>query len=283
MTINNKRELATTESIIALVDEHFVRYRRDEIIINASIADLVNVVKVEQLTIVLAIKAFVPLIPILTPILREQGNMLSYTREVFIQAPKSPSRSRAAVIKKLLLAQLNNAHRASAEPTYANEGYNQAYLPEHLRSALIVPPRRIMIAPEFDILLDADTYSAVHMQIQYPIGWWAKLSKYNPEKEDKIKAIYIRRIEEDVPFKLIWNRTDDETHERSIREALLPYNPPSSPHRVSTVLDEEEDAGYSLPDDYSYMPGSSDDPTENPWIDVFGPGDEADTAYWNTQ
>jgi hypothetical protein len=24
------------------------------------------------------------------------------------------------------------------------------------------------------------------------------------------------------------------------------------------------------------------DPSENPWIDVFGPGDEAETAYWNT-
>jgi hypothetical protein len=24
------------------------------------------------------------------------------------------------------------------------------------------------------------------------------------------------------------------------------------------------------------------DPNENPWIDVFGPGDEAETAYWNT-
>lgn len=23
-------------------------------------------------------------------------------------------------------------------------------------------------------------------------------------------------------------------------------------------------------------------PSENPWIDVFGPGDEAETAYWNT-
>ncbi len=24
------------------------------------------------------------------------------------------------------------------------------------------------------------------------------------------------------------------------------------------------------------------DPNENPWIEVFGPGDEAETAYWNT-
>jgi hypothetical protein len=32
---------------------------------------------------------------------------------------------------------------------------------------------------------------------------------------------------------------------------------------------------------YSYQ-NPAHDPDENPWIDVFGPGDEAEAAYWNT-
>lgn len=36
-------------------------------------------------------------------------------------------------------------------------------------------------------------------------------------------------------------------------------------------------------DDEPYMAGDPRyDRDENPWIDVFGPGDEAETAYWNT-
>lgn len=35
--------------------------------------------------------------------------------------------------------------------------------------------------------------------------------------------------------------------------------------------------------DWDYDPmNPAHDPDENPWIDVFGPGDEAETAYWNT-
>ena len=35
--------------------------------------------------------------------------------------------------------------------------------------------------------------------------------------------------------------------------------------------------------DWNYNPmNPAHDPSENPWIDVFGPGDEAETAYWNT-
>jgi hypothetical protein len=35
--------------------------------------------------------------------------------------------------------------------------------------------------------------------------------------------------------------------------------------------------------DWDYNPmNPAHDPDENPWIDVFGPGDEAETAYWNT-
>jgi hypothetical protein len=35
--------------------------------------------------------------------------------------------------------------------------------------------------------------------------------------------------------------------------------------------------------DWDYDPmNPAHDPSENPWIDVFGPGDEAETAYWNT-
>lgn len=35
--------------------------------------------------------------------------------------------------------------------------------------------------------------------------------------------------------------------------------------------------------DWDYNPmNPAHDPSENPWIDVFGPGDEAETAYWNT-
>jgi hypothetical protein len=33
--------------------------------------------------------------------------------------------------------------------------------------------------------------------------------------------------------------------------------------------------------DYDYR-NPSHDPSDNPWIDVFGPGDEAEAAYWNT-
>lgn len=36
-------------------------------------------------------------------------------------------------------------------------------------------------------------------------------------------------------------------------------------------------------DDYIIEPGNpACDPGENPWIEVFGPGEEAETAYWNT-
>jgi hypothetical protein len=35
--------------------------------------------------------------------------------------------------------------------------------------------------------------------------------------------------------------------------------------------------------DWNYDPMNlAYDQDENPWIDVFGPGDEAETAYWNT-
>lgn len=35
--------------------------------------------------------------------------------------------------------------------------------------------------------------------------------------------------------------------------------------------------------DWDYNPNNpAHDPSQNPWIDVFGPGDEAETAYWNT-
>jgi hypothetical protein len=35
--------------------------------------------------------------------------------------------------------------------------------------------------------------------------------------------------------------------------------------------------------DWDYDPmNPAHNPSENPWIDVFGPGDEAETAYWNT-
>jgi hypothetical protein len=33
--------------------------------------------------------------------------------------------------------------------------------------------------------------------------------------------------------------------------------------------------------DYNYN-NPAHNPSQNPWIDVFGPGDEAETAYWNT-
>lgn len=33
--------------------------------------------------------------------------------------------------------------------------------------------------------------------------------------------------------------------------------------------------------DYDYS-NPSHNPSDNPWIDVFGPGDEAEAAYWNT-
>lgn len=36
--------------------------------------------------------------------------------------------------------------------------------------------------------------------------------------------------------------------------------------------------------DWDYDPNNqAHDPTENPWIDVFGPGEEAEVAYWNTE
>lgn len=35
--------------------------------------------------------------------------------------------------------------------------------------------------------------------------------------------------------------------------------------------------------DWDYDPSNpAHDPQENPWIDILGPGDEAETAYWNT-
>lgn len=34
--------------------------------------------------------------------------------------------------------------------------------------------------------------------------------------------------------------------------------------------------------DWNYSPmNESHSPSENPWIDVFGPGEEAEAAYWN--
>ncbi|MFT4247793.1 MAG: hypothetical protein QM581_07110 [Pseudomonas sp.] len=50
--------------------------------------------------------------------------------------------------------------------------------------------------------------------------------------------------------------------------------------------DDYEDDYYHnnyYDDDEPYMAGDPRyDRDENPWIDVFGPGDEAETAYWNT-
>ena len=45
--------------------------------------------------------------------------------------------------------------------------------------------------------------------------------------------------------------------------------------------DDYDDVYY---DDEPYMIGDPRfDRNENPWIDVFGEGEEAETAYWNTQ
>ena len=36
--------------------------------------------------------------------------------------------------------------------------------------------------------------------------------------------------------------------------------------------------------DWDYDPDNlAHDPSETPWIDVFGPGEEAEAAYWNTE
>ena len=60
---------------------------------------------------------------------------------------------------------------------------------------------------------------------------------------------------------------------------------------VEPEQDDYED--FSSPDwpheelmaaDWEYDPNNqAHDPSENPWIDVFGPGEEAEVAYWNTE
>ena len=64
----------------------------------------------------------------------------------------------------------------------------------------------------------------------------------------------------------IWEKEQNE----------IGYENNSSSHRT---YDEDELMGANW--DYDpYNPAH--DPSENPWIDVFGPGDEAEEAYWNT-
>lgn len=63
--------------------------------------------------------------------------------------------------------------------------------------------------------------------------------------------------------------------EQSNRQNERDYQEDDYHHRWT---DDELEMG-----DWDYDPmNPAHDPGENPWIDVFGPGDEAETAYWNT-
>ena len=61
-------------------------------------------------------------------------------------------------------------------------------------------------------------------------------------------------------------------------EAKMESSPEDhDPYRRSWSHEELAEGDWN----YSYK-NPAHDPDENPWIDVFGPGDEAEAAYWNT-
>lgn len=90
---------------------------------------------------------------------------------------------------------------------------------------------------------------------------------------EEIKAIIPNfSISEEGQNKLNEKYETWETEQESYAE----YDDYDDYHR-SYDQDELEMADW----DYDPM-NPAHDPSENPWIDVFGPGDEAETAYWNT-
>lgn len=47
--------------------------------------------------------------------------------------------------------------------------------------------------------------------------------------------------------------------------------------------DEEEWDEYDIQGNFHYYENPAQDPSQNPWIDVFGEGEEAEDAYWSTE
>ena len=77
-----------------------------------------------------------------------------------------------------------------------------------------------------------------------------------------------------VKLKLI---ADWVNEPNSLNDNEIEVQPIDSDKKKHWTNDELESADWKY--DYS---NPAHNPSENPWIDAFGPGDEAESAYWNT-